>query len=463
MNNNEIILNQLKEFIAFSTISSDENSKQQLWHCAQWLKHHFITIGLQNVTIFKTAVNPVIYADYLIDPSFKTILFYGHYDVQPVDPISKWKSSPFKAVIKDNYIYGRGTSDDKGQLFIHIKAVEKLLKDRRSVPVNIKFLLEGAEEIGSIGLKDFIAVHKELLQCDVAVVSDTKMAGISIPAITYSLRGSLNASISIQTSEKDLHSGTFGGYVPNAALTISNFISKLYNEDDTIAIPGFYDDVKLLSLHERKFIQANGISNEKLLNDAGIFRSWGEKKYSLHERSTVRPSLSVTAITAGFQGEGVKNVIPSTASVKLNFRLVPNQLPEKIAVLLNNHIQKLLKDTSVKKVYSSFNKPVTVDVNNRYVVAAANAYQKVFQQKTIFIRSGGTVGAVDYLQTILKVPLVLMGFAQIEDNMHAPNEKFYLPNFFKGIDTIIYFIKNVSLIKNNIKSKQGVFAKVEKH
>lgn len=447
MSSDIAILKQLKEFIAFETVSSDENSREQLLLCAQWLRQHFIEIGMQKVMLFHTASNPVIYAEYLVDPSFKTILFYGHYDVQPVDPISKWYSPPFKAIIKNDCIYGRGASDDKGQLFIHIKAVERLLKCGSPLPVNVKFLIEGAEEIGSVGLKDFIATHKKLLRCDVALVSDTKMAGLNTPAITYSLRGSLNVAISIQTGNKDLHSGTFGGYVPNAALTISNFISKLYNTDDTIAIPGFYDDVKIVSAEERKFIQENGIGDEKLLNDAGIFTSRGEKKYSLQERSTIRPSLSVTAITAGFQGKAVKNIIPSVAIVKLNFRLVPNQLPEKIALLFNNYLHKLLAGTAVKKVYSSLNKPVRVAVNNPYVGAAANACEKVFQHKPVFLQSGGTVGAVEYLQTILNIPLVLMGFAQADDNMHAPNEKFYLPNLYKGIETIIYFIKNVSSLK----------------
>jgi acetylornithine deacetylase/succinyl-diaminopimelate desuccinylase-like protein len=454
MNSNAAILNQLKEFIAFSTVSSDEKSWQQMLLCVQWLRKHFIEIGMRRVNIFSTSANPVVYAEYLVNPSFKTVLFYGHYDVQPADPVNKWHSPPFKAVIKDNYIYGRGASDDKGQLFIHIKAVEKLLKSGKPLPVNIKFLIEGAEEIGSAGLKHFIAVHKELLRCDVAVVSDTKMAGISSPAITYSLRGSLNAAICIKTGSKDLHSGTFGGYVPNAALTLCNFISSLYNADDTIAVPGFYDDVKIPSQHEREFIQANGIPDKKLLNDAGVFTLWGEKKYSLHERSTIRPSLSVTGINAGFQGKGTKNSIPFTATVKLNFRLVPDQLPEKIAMLLNDYVEKLLPGAAVKKVYSSFNKPVSAAVSSPYVKAAANAYSKVFKHKTAFLQNGGTVGAVDYLQTILDVPVVLMGFAQADDNMHAPDEKFYLPNFFRGIDTVIHFIKNISAIQNVIKSKQ---------
>ncbi|MBV9963190.1 MAG: dipeptidase [Parafilimonas sp.] len=440
-------LNELSELIGFASVSSNDTQAQAIYNCAEWLVNHFKYIGIEHAGLYKTSSHPVVFAHHIIDPALPTILFYGHYDVQPADPVNKWHTRPFKAVIKGEYIYGRGASDDKGQMFIHIKAVEKLLRQKQ-LPVNVKFLIEGAEEIGSLGLKDFITINKNLLHCDAVVVSDTKMVSLKKPAITYSLRGSLNAELFISTGKKDLHSGTFGGYVPNAAIELSKFINKLYNSDHSIAITGFYDDVEKVSDEKRRFIKVNGVSDEKLLNDAEVFTAWGEKNYSLHERSTIRPSLSVTGITSGFQGKGVKNVIPSVASVKLNFRLVHNQKPEAVKRLFDDYARRMLTNTTVKTVYSSFNNPVTVAVSSPYIKAAATACENVFKNKPGFIQNGGTIGAVDYLNSILKVPVVLMGFAQASDNMHAPDEKFYLPNFFRGIDTIIKFIQNVALLNN---------------
>jgi acetylornithine deacetylase/succinyl-diaminopimelate desuccinylase-like protein len=441
------ILNELSHFISFPTVSSDEKNKEAMCQCAQWLAQHLASIGMHKTQVYSTTSHPLVFAEYVVHPSSETVLFYGHYDVQPADPIGKWHTDPFKAAIKGDYIFGRGASDDKGQMFIHIKAVERMIAANKALPVNVKFLIEGAEEIGSAGLGDFIVSNKKLLQCDVVVVSDTKMASLNEPAITYSLRGSLNAEIFIQTAKKDLHSGTFGGYVPNAALTLSEFITSLFH-NHSVAIPGFYDNVEIPSIYERKFIRANSISDEKLIDDAEVFSSWGDRNYNLHERSTIRPSLSITGITSGFQGKGVKNVIPSVASVKLNFRLVPNQQPEKIRSLLDQHINRMIKGAKLRIVYSSHNRPVVVPRNNPFIKAAANACETVFRKKARFIQNGGTIGAVDFLHTILNVPVILMGFAQASDNMHAPNEKFYLPNFFKGIETIVQFMRNVSLLKN---------------
>lgn len=447
MNNGTTYIDQLKTFINFASISADEKQKKNIYACAEWLVHHLLSIGLQNAKMYYTSSHPVVYAEYLTHPSNQTILFYGHYDVQPIDPINKWHNPPFQPVIKDDFIYGRGSSDDKGQLFIHVKAVEQLLKSGNSLPINIKFIIEGAEEVGSTGLKDFITDHKELLRSNVVVVSDTKMASINTPAITYSLRGALNVEVSIQTSKKDLHSGTFGGCVPNAAAVLSEFIYKLHSKDGSIAIPHFYDDVEQVSEQERKFMQLSGIPDVKILSDAESKKDWGERNYTLYERTTIRPSLSVTGIAAGYQGEGVKNVIPSAASVKLNFRLVNNQRPQKVKFLLDNYLKSILPDDAfVKTVYSSFANPVVFSRSNPYLTAATKSIEDTFHNKVKLIRAGGTIPAVDYLSTILKIPVVLMGFAQASDNMHAPNERFYLPNFFRGIKTIQKFIVNTSQI-----------------
>ena len=456
MKEKESIIKELSTLISFATISSDESRRPAIVNCARWLQQHFYSIGMQKAEVYSTSSHPVVYAEHITHPSRKTILFYGHYDVQPIDPVEKWNTPPFKAVVKGNFICGRGASDDKGQMFIHIKAVEKLLGNK-ALPVNIKFLIEGAEEIGSAGLRDFIASHNKLLSCDATVVSDTKMMSLNEPAITYSLRGSLNAEVTIQTAKKDLHSGTFGGCVPNAAIALSDFISRLHCNDYSIAIPGFYDDVEKIPIQERRFIQASGITDDIVNRDAEAFFAWGEKNYTMHERSTIRPSLSVTGVTSGFQGPGVKNVIPSVASAKINFRLVPQQNPNRIRFLLDNYIRKILPaNTRVKTDYSSFANPVRVSKDNFYVKTAARAYESVFQRKVKFLQNGGTIAAVDHLHSILNTPVVLMGFAQAGDNMHAPNEKFYLPNFFRGIDTVALFLEYIGLLKNKKYSNASV-------
>src|SRR4051812_44388844 len=261
-------LDDLGTLIGFASVSSDSKRKESINNCADWLVKHFKQVGIQHAVLYKTNSHPVVFAEHKVNPSLPTILFYGHYDVQPAETISQWHTPPFKAVIKGDYIYGRGASDDKGQFFIQIKAVEQLLSNNKPLPVNVKFLVEGAEEIGSLGLKEFITKNKNLLQCDAVVVSDTKMISLHQPAITYSLRGSLSAEIFIQTGKKDLHSGTFGGYVPNAAITLSKLVCKLYNSDHSIALPGFYNNAEAIPETERKFIKANAVSDENLLNDA---------------------------------------------------------------------------------------------------------------------------------------------------------------------------------------------------
>jgi acetylornithine deacetylase/succinyl-diaminopimelate desuccinylase-like protein len=440
----EEIIRDLKEFISFPSVSADSRQQQDLFDCASWLAGHLYEIGMQRVKVLPTSAHPVVYGEYVTDAALPTILFYGHYDVTPVDPLNKWDTPPFRPAIKGDYIVGRGASDDKGQLFTHVKAVARLLQQEGRLPVNVKFLVEGAEEIGSLGLEEFISQHKELLRCDAVVVSDTKMVGPGQPAITYSLRGTVKVEIALRTMAKDLHSGTFGGYVPNAAIKMAEFIAGLHDKDSAIAIPGFYEDVRQQSPAERAFMAANGIGNMALMQEAEAFAPWGESRFTMYERITSRPSLEVTGITAGYQGKGFKEVIPAVASVKLNFRLVPDQDPGQISKLLERHVRNTIKDADVKITYGAVGYPVTIPRNNFYIRAAALACEKVFRRKPRFLQNGGSIGAVDYLFSILGVPIVLLGFARADDNMHAPNEKFYLPDFFKGIDTIQQFLQLVA-------------------
>jgi acetylornithine deacetylase/succinyl-diaminopimelate desuccinylase-like protein len=399
-------LRQLKQFIAFPTVSSDPRQKQAMQDCASWLKRRLREIGMHRAAVFPTSTHPLVYGEYLPDRSLPTILFYGHYDVQPVEPLEAWATPPFEAVVRGDHIYGRGTSDDKGQLLTHIAGIAALLRSGRPMPVNVKFLIEGAEEIGSEGLKEFILSHQSLLQCDAFFVSDTTMASLDTPAITYSLRGSLNVELSIRTLPNDLHSGTFGGRAPNAAHVLSRFLAGLHRPDQTIAIPGFYKEVA-------------------------------------ESTPGMSPALAVTTITAGHQGKGVKSVIPATATTKLNLRLVPHQRPENIRALLDRYIREKLASAKPAVRYSAAASPVVVSRDNPYIRAAVKACESVFGRKPVFVRSGGTIGAVDWLHSHLKAPAVLLGFAQKSDNRHGPNEKLYLPNFERGIQTIIQFVQNI--------------------
>ncbi len=441
------IINDYKTFLRFPTISSDSSQKRALQDCAGWLYTHLKKIGMARVSIIQTAGHPIVYAEHISDPLFKTILFYGHYDVQPVSPLEKWKHPPFDPVIHKDYMYARGASDDKGQMFVHIKAIEIMLKSITSPGVNIKCLFEGEEEIGSPHLYDFIINQPGLLQCNVVVVSDTKMLSRDIPAITYSLRGSLNAEIILRGGNRDLHSGSFGGMVHSPADVLSRIAGKINHRLGKVMIPGFYDGIIPESEAERKFMQQYGPADNLLFADAGTHTTWGEAGYSNYEKTTIRPSVVISTLQAGHTGEGIKNVIPSVAVAKINMRLVKGQYPAKIAELFSTFINQYIPTGFTCNInYSSAVYPVEVSRNQPYLKAAADAYTKVFGNRPVLLRSGGTIPVVSLFHTKLKAPLILMGFARGTDNMHAPDEKFYLPNLWRGIKTSIQFMKNISTV-----------------
>lgn len=444
-------IKELKTFLSFESISADTTRKNAVAACAKWLCNYLKVVGLKKVEMHSTKLHPIVYAEYISNPAYKTILFYGHYDVQPVDPVNKWQYPPFKPIIINNHIYARGASDDKGQLLVHIKAIEQLLKQNGELPVNVKCLFEGEEEIGSPNLRSFIEANKFALQCDVAVVSDTKMLSANQPAITYSLRGALNTELIISSSSKDLHSGTFGGMIQNPAIIISRILTDMHDQHYKVRIPGFYDDVRTLDEKERNFMKRNGPSDASMLQDATAKISFGEMGYTNYERTTIRPSITVSGISCGYQGEGVKNVIPSKAAVKINMRLVPDQKPETIAGHLSSFVKNRLPHGFKCQVnFSSMVDPVEVSRDHPYLLSAAHAYHQSFRQSPVLLRSGGTIPVVGMFKKILNVPTVLMGFALATDDMHAPNEKFYLPSFFKGIQTSIHFMKNLSVRSSHL-------------
>jgi acetylornithine deacetylase/succinyl-diaminopimelate desuccinylase-like protein len=440
---------ELKEFVRFRTISAQDNYAAELKECADWLADHLRQIGMGHVKTIVTRRHPIVFAQSRHIPGLPTVLIYGHYDVQPPEPIHEWRSPPFEPTIRGDQLYGRGASDDKGQLFAHIKALESYYATTGRVPVNVKCLFEGEEEIGSANLHSFLMRNKELLAADVAVVSDTRMLGPRRPAITYSLRGALSVELEVLGPEVDLHSGNFGGAVLNPLQALCEILARLHDERGRVAIPGFYRRVRNCDDNERSYMARVGPQDEQILRDARAKHGWGEDGYTLYERTTVRPALTINGISGGYQGEGVKAVIPSRAIAKLNFRLVPDQEPHEIARDFRNHISRIAPSGSRANVRTSFTAlPVALDRTAPVMQAASAAYQKSFGVTPAFIRSGGTIPVVSYLQNLLGVPTVLMGFALPDDGLHAPNEKFDLNNFGRAICTSIHFLAEVSARRN---------------
>lgn len=442
-------LSELKEFVRFPTISAQPEHAQAIRECAAWLANQLSRVGLEHVKIISTQGHPVIYADHCHVPGSPTVLVYGHYDVQPADPLGEWQSPPFEPVVRGEDLYGRGACDDKGQMFTHVKALQSYLKTQGRLPVNVKCLFEGEEEIGSPNLVPFVARNRKDLAADVAVASDTRMLGPDSPAISYSERGSLNLELEVRGQKHDLHSGNFGGAVHNPLQALCEIVGKLHDSSGRIAVPHFYDNVRNWSRGERARMFQTGPSDEDILHEAGTPKAWGEKGYTLYERTTLRPSLAVTGISGGYQGPGGKRIIPARALAKLNIRLVADQDPDEIERLFREFIARVTPaavHTSIRK--QSAAKPVLMDPTHPVMRAAAASYKRGFGVHPVFLRSGGTIPVVSAFKEVLRIPTVLMGFALPDDRIHAPNEKFHLPNFYRGIATSIWFLSIMRAIKD---------------
>ena len=435
---------ELKDFIRFPSVSTQQQHAVDVKQCAEWLANHLRRIGLDHVQVFQTPGHPLVYAEWLQGTGRPTVLIYGHYDVQPPDPLQEWQSPPFEPTVRGDDLYGRGASDDKGQMFVHLKALETYLQTQRSLPVNVKCLFEGEEEIGSPNLARFIRGNAHALRADVAVMSDTTMLGPDRPALTYALRGGLSMELELRGMKSDLHSGNFGGAIHNPLQALCEMIAQLHDSDGRIAIPNFYDRVRNWPQEERDYMARAGRTDEQILADAQTRAGWGERGFSLYERTTVRPSLSVTGIVGGYQGAGVKAIIPSRAVAKLNFRLVPDQQSAEIEQLVRQHIQRLAPPAMDLKIRTLLKaNPALIDRKHPALRAAAKAYRHGFGVAPVFLRSGGSIPVVNTFQEALGLPTVLMGFALPDDRLHGPNEKFHLPNFFRGIETSIRFLSEI--------------------
>jgi acetylornithine deacetylase/succinyl-diaminopimelate desuccinylase-like protein len=433
---------ELKEFVRFPSVSNQAQRAPDVRRCASWLAKHLRSIGLEHVRIVPTSRHPIVYAAWQHAHGRPTILIYGHYDVQPPEPLSEWRTPPFEPVVRNNNLYGRGACDDKGQLFTHVKALESYLKMERALPVNVKCIFEGEEELGgSPSLETFVNRNQSALRADAALMSDTRMLGPGRPALGYAQRGNIRFEVEVRGPRQDLHSGNFGGAVHNPLQALCEIIAGFHDSDGRVTIPGFYDKVRQWSTEEREYMQKTGPNDANILLDAGVSQKWGETGYSLYERITIRPALTLNGITGGYQGTGIKTVIPARALAKISIRIVPDQTPLEIEQLLSQHIARVAPSTvSVRMRTLAASNPALVNRNHPALQAAVFAYQKGFGSKPVFLRSGGSVPAASIFQKTLGIPTVLMGFALPDDRVHAPNEKFHLPNFFRGIETSIWYM-----------------------
>src|SRR5579883_674430 len=449
-------VDELKHFLRFPSISSQARHAKDVAVCADWLADHLQRIGLLRVKLIRSPGHPIVYADWMGVPGAPIVLIYGHYDVVPAEPLKEWISPPFTPNIRANDLYGRGACDAKGQLFVHLKAPESYLRDERALSVHVKCIFEGEEEIASPNLAPFLLRNLRALHSAVAVISDTKMLGPGRPAISYSQRGVLSMELEVRGPQKDLHSGSFGGAIHNPIQAICEIIARLHDDQRRVAVPGFYARVRPANREERKNMARTGPCDKNVLNTAGVEQSWGEPGYSLYERTTLRPALTINGITGGYQGPGGKGIIPARAQAKLSFRLVPGQDPREIERLVEKHIAAITPPTVISHLRTlGTARPVIVNFNGPFHRIARAAYQSGFGATPVFVRSGGTIPIVSTLHDVFRIPTVLMGFALPDDHIHAPNEKLHLPNFHAGIRTSISFLARVGCMgRRNVCERQ---------
>ncbi len=436
-------LSELKEFLRIPSVSTQLDYKPDVDRAAGWLRDKLLAAGFPRADIMATAGHPVVYAEWMAaGDSAPTILIYGHYDVQPPDPMDEWKTPPFEPTIVGEDIFARGASDDKGQLYIHVKAIEALAAVNGSPPVNIKCLFEGEEECGSPSLAPFVQEHIDLLAADVALISDTHILGKDVPSIVYGLRGIAYIEVEVTGPDHDLHSGAYGGAVHNPINALCKMIAQLHDENGRIAIPGFYDRVRELSPEEREEIAQLPFDPEAWRQEAGVKSDWGEPGYTIVERTSARPTLDVNGIWGGYIQPGTKTVLPSKAFAKISMRLVPDQDPAEIAQLAADYLKQLEPPTvSIKVRDLHGGEGAIVRRDSPAMQAASQAYAEVFGREPVFIREGGSIPVVALFQQALDIDTVLMGFGLPDDRLHSPNEKFHLPNFYRGIETSIRFME----------------------
>ena len=443
--NREKFLDELKEFATIPSISTDSKYANDIKKSAEWLVDQFRSLGLDNIKIYPTARHPVVYAEYTkAGKQAPTVLIYGHYDVQPADPLDEWDTPPFEPTIRGDYIYGRGISDMKGQVLATIKAVQAI-QTTGNLPVNVKFLIEGEEEIGSPHLADFIREHKDMLSCDFALNPDTGMIAPGVPTVTYALRGLAFCELHVYGPKQDVHSGLYGGVIHNPAQALAEIIAGMHDENNRITLPGFYDNVRPLEDDEREELSKLPTDENFYLERTGVLELWGEKEFTPVERATARPTLEINGMISGYTGEGSKTVLPAHAMAKISCRLVPDQKPEEVhqqmVAYLNQHAPKTIRWELTNLAGSV---PSISNRNSKWVKAYIDAAQSSWGTRAVFKREGGSVPVVSDFQNILDVDSINIGFGTPDDNIHGPNEKLHLPTWYHGLDALVYFLFNIA-------------------
>ncbi len=445
--NKDRFLNELFDLLRIPSVSAKKEHKEDMIRCAEAVKQRLLEAGADKAEVYPTAGHPVVYGEKIIDPSKPTVLVYGHYDVQPAEPLDLWHSGPFEPVIKDGKIFARGSCDDKGQFYMHVKALEILVKTN-SLQNNIKFCIEGEEEVGSPSLGDFVKEHKELLKADCILISDSALISLDTPSIDIGMRGLSYIEVEVTGPNRDLHSGVYGGAVANPITILSKMIASLHDENNHITIPGFYDDVVVASAEERAMLARAPYNEEEFKEDLGVKELWGEKGFTTNERTGIRPTIELNGIWGGYTGEGSKTVLPSKAFAKISARLVPNQSSERITNLLIKHIESTAPAyVTVKASVHHGGEPYMTPLNSTAYKAAAKAMETTFGKEPIPVRGGGSIPICALFEKELGIKIVFMGFGLDSDNLHSPNEKYNLENYYKGIETIPYFHKYFSEMK----------------
>ena len=439
--NKDRFLSELLDLLRIPSVSAQGDHKDDMMRCAEAVRTHMLNAGCDNAEICPTPGHPIVFGQKITDPALPTVLVYGHYDVQPAEPLELWTSGPFEPVIRDGKIFARGACDDKGQMFMHIKALEVMAKTN-SLPCNVKIMIEGEEEVGSSNLGKFLQDNKEKLKADIVLVSDTSMISMEHPSIESGLRGLAYMEVEVTGPNRDLHSGVYGGAVANPATILCQMIASMHDENNHITIPGFYDKVDELSAAERSAINSAPFDLQEYKDELGIREVWGEKGYTTLERTGIRPTLEVNGIWGGYIGEGAKTVLPSKANAKISMRLVPNQNSDEISALFSKHFNSIAPDyVTVKVTAHHGGEAVVTPTDSPAYKAAAKAIKTTFGKDPIPTRGGGSIPIIALFEKTLGLKTVLLGFGLDNDNIHSPNEKYDVVNYFKGIETIPYFHK----------------------
>lgn len=451
--NKDRFLEELLGLLKIPSVSADPKYKKDVQTTAEFIEKSLTSAGCNHVKIYPTKGHPIVYGEHIIDKKFPTVLVYGHYDVQPPDPLELWESPPFEPVIKktkihpQGAIFARGSCDDKGQVYMHIKAFEAMVKTKQ-LHCNVKFMIEGEEEIGSSNLGTFCSEYKEMLKCNVVLISDTSVLANDIPSITVGLRGLSYVEVEVTGPNKDLHSGVYGGAVANPVQILCDMLASLKDKNKKITIPGFYDDVLVVSAKERKAMNMAPFDKKHYMKNLDVEDTIGEKGYTVLEQTSIRPTLEINGMWGGYTGEGAKTVLPSKAHAKISMRLVPNQKSDKITKLFKKYFESIApKGVKVKVTPHHGGEAAVTPSDTPEYLAAAMAMKTTYGKEPIPVRGGGSIPIVALFEKVLKVKTVLMGFGLDSDDIHSPNEHYGLFNFYKGIETIPYFYENYSKLK----------------